>query len=174
MSAVLEGLSFKEFFKSTAKPVNVLNTRFENNRQTTDALPPTLSSVDIPDLIHRRDRNRRIATRGPINPLYNLSVINDIHPVATSHLTLVATSREPDQNHQQETDVNSQMPTRDSSMESSSSTRAEGCMTESPAVTYTEHFSNISMSDVNQTIGSTAENNNNILLINNNTQSSEC
>ena len=74
LAALLVGLSFKANYRSTAKPVNVLNTVAEDSRQTTQALPPTHQSVDIPDHIVRRSRNRRLYRGGEINPLYDLSV----------------------------------------------------------------------------------------------------
>ena len=74
LAALLVGLSFKANYRSTAKPVNVLNTVAEHSRQTTQALPPTNQSVDIPDHIVRRSRIRRLYRGGEINPLYDLSV----------------------------------------------------------------------------------------------------
>ena len=59
IAALLQGLSFKTWYKSTAKPVNVLNIVADRSRQNTQALPPTPQSADIPINIVRRGRNRR-------------------------------------------------------------------------------------------------------------------
>ena len=46
--ALLQALSFKEMYRSTAKPVNVLNTVACSNRQVTQVLSQS-SKVDISD-----------------------------------------------------------------------------------------------------------------------------
>ena len=72
LAAFLMALSFKSLYKSTAKPVNVLNTVAETNRQNTQVLPPTQQSANIPINIRCRGRNRR-ENRNGVNPVYNLS-----------------------------------------------------------------------------------------------------
>ena len=72
LAAFLMALSFKSLYKSTAKPVNVLNTVAETNRQNTRVLPPTQQSANIPINIRCRGRNRR-ENRNGVNPVYNLS-----------------------------------------------------------------------------------------------------
>ena len=71
LAALLQALSFKSMYKSTAKPANLLNTVAETNRQTTQALPPTQQSANIPQNIRRRGRNRRENRHG-VHPVYNL------------------------------------------------------------------------------------------------------
>ena len=72
LAALLKGLSFKQLYRSTAKPVNVLNTVAERARQTTQVLPPVRNSVDIPAFIERKGRKRRLTHGGVVNPLYDL------------------------------------------------------------------------------------------------------
>jgi hypothetical protein len=72
LAALLKALSFKHLYRSTAKTVNILNTVAEPNRQTTQILPPTQQSVNIPDSISRRSRNTRELLGNLPNPLYDL------------------------------------------------------------------------------------------------------
>ena len=72
LAAFLKALSFKHLYRSTAKTVNVLNTVADTRRQTTQVLPPTRHSADIPVIIERRGRNRRLNRAGLLDPLYNL------------------------------------------------------------------------------------------------------
>ena len=73
LAALLQGLSFKHFYTSTAKTVNMLNTVANTNRQTTQVLPPSQHSTDIPDGIERRSRDTRQMRGGLANPLYDLT-----------------------------------------------------------------------------------------------------
>ena len=80
LAALLKALSFKHLYRSTAKTVNILNTVAESNRQTTQILPPTPHSVDIPEDISRRSRNTREMLANVPNPMYNLQFPVDAHP----------------------------------------------------------------------------------------------
>ena len=72
LCALLKAMSFKHLYRSTAKPANVLNTVAEQNRQSTQILPPTPQSANIPPNIQRRSRNTRSMLGGIPDPLYNL------------------------------------------------------------------------------------------------------
>ena len=71
LAALLEGLSFKHLYRSTAKTVNVLNTVADSNRQTLQVLPPNQQSVNIPFHQPRRSKNKRLRLSGQSNPLYD-------------------------------------------------------------------------------------------------------
>jgi hypothetical protein len=51
----------------------MLNTVANTNRQTTQVLPPSHHSTDIPDVIERRSRDTRQIHGGLANPLYDLT-----------------------------------------------------------------------------------------------------
>ena len=87
LAALLEALSFKDRYRSTAKTVNVLNTVADTSRQTTQVLPPTHRSVNIPLNIVRRGRNRRLRLGGELNPLYDLSAPTSSAQTASSSST---------------------------------------------------------------------------------------
>ena len=59
-------------YRSTAKTSNLLNTVANTNRQTVHILPPSVHSVNIPELIPRRSRDRRAQLGGLPNPLFDL------------------------------------------------------------------------------------------------------
>ena len=96
LSALLEALSFKHLYRSTAKTVNVLNTVADTSRQSTQVLPPTHTSADIPDNIERRGRDRRQHRGGLLDPLYDLDYssvpvpppVTAAHPVPAAHPVL--------------------------------------------------------------------------------------
>jgi hypothetical protein len=90
LAALLQGLSFKHFYTSTAKTVNILNTVANTNRQTTQVLPPSQHSTDIPDGIERRSRDTRQMRGGLANPLYDLTA-----PAAPLLTTTTATFSAP-------------------------------------------------------------------------------
>jgi hypothetical protein len=72
LATLLKALSFPSQYKSTAKPVNLLNTVAVTRRQATDILPPTNSS-NFPTGIQRRSRNTRTMLSGRPNPIYDLN-----------------------------------------------------------------------------------------------------
>ena len=80
LCALLKAMSFKELYRSTAKPSNLLNTVAEQRRQTIHVLPPSLQSSTIPAHIVRRSRNTREMCGGLPDPLYNLHFSSQNHP----------------------------------------------------------------------------------------------
>ena len=115
LSAFLKGLSFKQEYRSTAKPCNVLNTVAETARQTTQVLPPARSSVDIPDNIERKGRNRRLKRGGALNPLYDLDYSSLpaqalTHPVPPSSTRPAPSATSPTARTPSQTDAPSAAP----------------------------------------------------------------
>ena len=71
-AALLKMLSFDEEYRSTSKPVNILNTVAQPIRQMTSILPNIANSVVIPDYVPRRSRNTRLTRNKNLNPIYDL------------------------------------------------------------------------------------------------------
>ena len=69
LATLLIGLSFPNFYRSTARTVNLLNTVAEPARQCTFSVPARPHSVDIPANIVRRSATER--RRSSANPLYD-------------------------------------------------------------------------------------------------------
>ena len=81
LATLLKGLSFPHLYRSTAKTSNLLNTVADPNRQSLHVLPPAQHSVNLPEVIPRRSKDRRARLGGLPNPLYDLRQPATVLPV---------------------------------------------------------------------------------------------
>ena len=81
LATLLKGLSFLHLYRSTAKTSNLLNTVADPIRQSLHVLPPAQHSVNLPEVIPRRSKDRRARLGGLPNPLYDLRQPATVLPV---------------------------------------------------------------------------------------------